>query len=52
MRANNKVIEVYGIANFMVFLADHLSEDEYDRLKQLEAEYFDRLATDTSVREF
>ena len=52
MSFDNKLIEVYEIANFMLFLADHLSNDEYDRLKKLEVEYFDRLASETYVREF
>jgi hypothetical protein len=52
MSFDNKLIEVFGIANFILFLAGNLSDYEYDRLKQLKVEYFDRLVCETYVREF
>jgi hypothetical protein len=33
--------EMFGIAQFMIFLSQRLSEEEYQRLCQLQVEYLD-----------
>jgi len=41
MGFQDKLIEGYGIANFMLFLYEHVSEEEYNRLMDLQREYFE-----------
>jgi hypothetical protein len=43
--------QVYGIAKFMLFLADKVSDDEYERLKQYQLEYCDQLAEESQHSE-
>jgi hypothetical protein len=36
--------ELFGISKFMLFLADQLSEEEYEALLQLQRDYYDYVA--------
>ena len=42
--------ELFGISKFMLFLADQLSEDEYESLLQLQLAYYDDMAYDSTER--
>ncbi|MFX0094606.1 MAG: hypothetical protein ACFFBD_22920 [Candidatus Hodarchaeota archaeon] len=42
MGFQDKLIEGYGIANFMLFLYQHVSKDEYNRLMELQREYLEQ----------
>ncbi len=42
MGFHDKLIEGYGIANFMLFLYQHVSKDEYNRLMELQREYLEQ----------
>jgi hypothetical protein len=40
--------ELFGISKFMLFLADQLSEKEYEALLQLQLAYYDDVAYDSA----
>ena len=43
MDFRDKLIEVCGNANFIIYLYERLSEDEFDRLVKLQLEYYEQL---------
>jgi hypothetical protein len=49
MDYQEKLIELNGVANFMLFLCEHLSQDECDRLVELQFEYFKHLASNYAL---
>ena len=42
--------ELFGISKFMLFLADQLSEDEYESLLQLQLAYYDDMIYESAER--
>ncbi|MCW4039429.1 MAG: hypothetical protein NWE83_01615 [Candidatus Bathyarchaeota archaeon] len=40
--------ELFGISKFMLFLADQLSEEEYEALLQLQLDYYDYVTYDSA----
>jgi hypothetical protein len=38
--------ELYGVSKFMLFLADQLSDEDYQALLRLQLEYYDFIAHD------
>ena len=49
MDYQEKLIELNGISNFMLFLFEHLSKDECDKLVELQFEYFKSLASNYAL---
>lgn len=47
MSFHQQLQELFGISKFMLFLADQLSEKEYEALLQLQLEYYDYIGYDS-----
>jgi hypothetical protein len=46
----NTVIEVFGLLKFMLFLAEHLSRDDYAKIRDLGHQYLEALVDEYALQ--